>query len=515
MQWFDGDPQRMLGLPNPDDEWQDVSSVNNDKESKVKSLLKKNDQRKVSAPEKETLIGNSVHDKRRTPFHLSIEQLRDHSLLLGDPGSGKMAMMRHLANAAIENGAALVVLDEEGDLAPDLLTHVPRPRGQDVTWIDLSDQSVSPGWNVLDVSQGDTPDLIVTNLVRTAPELWGDDWNVRAEDALRMGLQTLLTANRVLAQKNDAQFTLLDLPPLFELPHFRHRTLQSFVSNYDVLSWWSGYFEQLSPTTAIDLMTALLVPLRRLSFNPTARNILGQSNSTLKLREMVEPGRISLIDTSALAMTPDLRHWLTTAMTERIIRIALARKQASPNNPEPPIVVAINGAIPMACVEGPDWLNYLRKYGVSLILSGWSLGYLKTLAQGLPQRLLANTANLFVFRTSYLDAEMIRGELGESISAQDMTRLPDYTCFVRTQARKAKPVVERIETFAPKQGDDPVRQEMLEQIKPYGRSVADVESERVSFMEKWYGRDQAMLAKLVRDPSQTAKPTHRDRFIEP
>ncbi|MBI5033384.1 MAG: type IV secretion system DNA-binding domain-containing protein [Chloroflexi bacterium] len=481
----------------------------------MRSLLKKKNERKASAAPKGTLIGYASHENQPTPFRLSLEHLRGHSLMLGNLGVGKTTLMRHLVNVAIQSGAALIVLDEEGDLVPDVLTHVPRQRAQDVTWIDLSHPSIIPGWNVLDVSEGDTSDLIIAELMQTATELWGPYWSARTEDALRLGLVTLLSANRILAQKNEAQFTLLDLPPLFELPNFRHRTLQSFVSNLDVISWWSEYFERLSQSMVTDLMAALLIPLRQLSFNQTTRNLLGQSESTLKLGDLLKPGRITLIDTSGLAMTPDLRHWLTTIMTGQITRMAGVKKHASPNTSEPSIIVALNGAIPTAYAEEPDWLSHLRKYGVSLILSSGSLDHLKSDYPGLSQTLLANTANLFAFRTGYSDAEMLSIEFGKSISARDLMQLPDHICYARTCGRNVEPGMERIETLAPAQGDDQVRQELLEQIKPCGRNVAEVETERTSFMAKWYGRERALLTQLIREHSEKIKPSQRDRFANP
>ncbi len=481
----------------------------------MKFLLRKKNECKASAAPPGTLIGHASPENQPTRFRLLPEHLRGHSLMLGDLGVGKTTMLSHLANAVIRSGAALIVLDEEGDLVPGVLTQIPRRRAQDVTWVDLNHPSIMPGWNLLDVSEGDVSDWVIGELMHTAPGLWGHYWDARTEDALRMGLATLLSANRILAQKNEAQFTLLDLPPLFELPHFRRRTLQSFVPDLEVLSWWSGYFERFTPSMVSDLMAALLVPLRQLSFNQTTRNLLGQSKSTLKLGDWLKPGRISLIDTSGLAMTTELRHWLTTMLMEEITHMTRVKQPASSGNAEPSVVVAINGAIPTACAEEPDWLSHLRKYGVSLILSSASLDHLKIDYPGLAQILLANTENLFAFRTGYSDAEMLSIEFGESVSARDLTQLPDYTCYARTREHNAEPCRVQVETLAPEQGDDQVRQEMPDQIKPCGRNIADVENERTNFMGKWYGRELSLLNQLMRDQSVTPKPSQRNRFANP
>lgn len=145
----------------------------------MKFLFRKKSERKARAASQGTVIGYARPENQPTPFRLLPEHLRRHSLILGNLGVGKTTMLSHLASVVMRSGAALIVLDEEGDLVPDGLTQIPRQRAQDVTWVDLNHPSHIPGWNILDVSEGDTSDQIIAGLMHTAPS-WGATIGTRA-----------------------------------------------------------------------------------------------------------------------------------------------------------------------------------------------------------------------------------------------------------------------------------------------------------------------------------------------
>jgi hypothetical protein len=377
-------------------------------------------------------VDYSIDASKRVPLHLSPQHLRGHSLLLGALHTGKTTLMAQMAKVAMRCGAALVVIDEEGDLAPDLVRQIPRWRARDVTWINLNERIVNAGWNVLDMTQGDAPEIILENFLHTASELWDKYWNWETENAVRIGVLTLLTANRVLAMRNEKQFTLLDLPRLFEMSKFRHRILKSFVIDPTILGWWNAYDQQWEDYRFTDPAAALVVPLHRLSDRGTMRDFIGRSTSTMNWREMLQPRRISLINTNSYHLTSDLRRWFNAILVDRVVRTSIALGKTQSDDLGLHCVVAINGNIPLPILkELGAWAN-LRNHGVGLILSSKSLEYEEARARpGIAHALVTNADNLFVFRTRYVDAEVVHSLLGELVSPYDLTQMPGCACYVR------------------------------------------------------------------------------------
>ena len=185
------------------------------------------------------LVGHSIHQGRKIPVHLQEESLWHHIFMVAKTQKGKSTLMSHLAAAAMQRDTAVVVIDPHGDLARSMLGLVPRSRLGDVIYIDFSDAQQVVGLNLLDMAQGRNADTIVSNIVHVGELIWSDYWGPRMEDALRMALRSLLIANEKLVQEHERQFTLIDIPMLFEMDNFRHRLFKEYVKVPEVLHWWT------------------------------------------------------------------------------------------------------------------------------------------------------------------------------------------------------------------------------------------------------------------------------------
>ena len=431
-------------------------------------------------------VGFVVRGKKRTAFRLSPTQLRGHSVLIGRAGTGKTTLSGHLANAAMQNGAALIVIDMEGDLVPNLIARIPRKRAEEVCLIDLSNESHVPGWNLLDVSHGDDADLIFANLARTAVGLWGKYWNPHAEKALGAAVRIFIAANRVLVQRGEPQFTLLDVPVLFESADFRRRILK-FLSAPDLTRWENGHLESLEVFDDLDLMATLITPLHTLVAD-SAADVLGQSTSTFNPRELLEPGHITLLNASGMALLPEMRRWLAALLADRVNLLVMDR-QASSGIQATSLVVAVNGNLQIPYLDDPEFLAELQRAGASYILPYWFVRAPDTKGPGLPQALLEKARNLFIFHPTGCDAELLSAALGGSMSSRDFFDLPYHACYVQTHAENGGVLVQQITTARPPKTDQRAAERTLARIKSCARSATDVSIERQQFFHKWH-RDE-------------------------
>jgi hypothetical protein len=383
----------------------------------------------------------------------------------------------------------------EGDLVPHLLAHIPRKRAKDVCLIDLSNESHIPGWNLLDVSHGDDADLIFANLARTAAGLWGKYWNPHAEEALGAAVRIFIAANRVLVERNEPQFTLLDVPALFESADFRRRILQ-FLSAPDLTRWGNGHLESLEVFDDLDLMATLITPLHTLVADSAAK-VLGQSTSTVDPRAWLEPGRITLLNASGMALLPEMRRWLATLLADRVNLLVMER-QAATGIQATPLVVTVNGSLQIPHMDDPEFLAELQKRGASYILPFGFVRHPDTDGPGLPQALLENATNLFVFCPTGYDAQVLSDTLGEFVLARDLVDLPYHACYIRTRTENEDVLVERIATAPPLKTDRRAVERILARVKSCARSSDEVRSERMRFFRAWHGDKAALLRELAR-----------------
>ncbi|MEP7200431.1 MAG: type IV secretory system conjugative DNA transfer family protein, partial [Chloroflexota bacterium] len=85
-------------------------------------------------------------------------------------------------------------------------------------------------------------------------------------------------------------------------------------------------------------------------------------------------------------------------------------------------------------VDYPDFLATLAKYGANFFLATQSLGIVKELDPKLFHSLLANVSTLFAFQCNYADAEVLCGEMGNTLRPEELVSLPDHACYLSLTA---------------------------------------------------------------------------------
>ena len=86
---------------------------------------------------------------QQLPFALSPRDRRHHLYTIGKSGAGKTTLLRNLILQDIEAGHGVGVIDPHGDLANELLDHIPRRRVEDVAYFNPADMEYPVGFNLL------------------------------------------------------------------------------------------------------------------------------------------------------------------------------------------------------------------------------------------------------------------------------------------------------------------------------------------------------------------------------
>ena len=104
--------------------------------------------------------------------------------------------------------------------------------------IDLSDETRSPGINLLDTRVFADRDRTADSVVRVAKGLW-EQWGPRMQSILEQTVKTLHEANEQV--EAEAQYTILDGLKLLSDEPFRKDVLKK-VSDPYLLEWWARDF---------------------------------------------------------------------------------------------------------------------------------------------------------------------------------------------------------------------------------------------------------------------------------
>ena len=443
------------------------------------------------------LIGHSVHQGERIPVHLDPEILSHHIFMAAKTQKGKSTLMAHLALEATRRDMALVVIDPHGDLVRSMLGVIPPSRAGDVVYLDFSEPRQVVGLNLFDMGAGRSAHTIISNLIHVGQLVWKDYWGPRMEDCLREATRTLLCANEILRQRGQPQFTILDIPAIFQFNQFRRRLLEQLATQKDIRDWWATYYERLYPSLQTDVVNPVMTKVRRFESHDSVRQVVGQSTSTVNFRDLLKERRILLVNLASGVIGLDAAALLGAVLVD-YINFELRAQMAIPDpSQRARALIVMDEFQTLSGVDYNELLAELQKMGGSFVLATQALGQLDQINPALRKSILANIATLFVFQTSAEDGDLLRHELDNAVTETDVSNLDDYACYVKTQLGHTRLPVMYVETLPPLMTDPAVIAHITGHIPRYTRPAALADSGRDAFQEQWYGRERNMLHNLM------------------
>ena len=365
----------------------------------------------------ETVIG--VSDFRAAPRLLFVGE-RDrlsHFYAIGRTGTGKSTLLRTLLAQDIAHGTGCTLLDPHGDLVDEVRQLVPAWRSQDLVYLDVPDASASWHFNPLADVPTEKRALATANLVEVFKKLWPDDWGPRLEHLLRNVLITLLETPGA---------SLGDIPRLLADKDYR-RGVVSRIENEEAKSFWRQEFERYTPGMRGVVVAPLQNKVGAFLSDPILRRILTGAHSSFDLREIMDDGKLLLVNLSKGQLGEGPAGLLGSLLLSSLALAGLGRADGSARNRRD-FFIYLDEFHTFATLSLATMLSELRKYHVGLILAHQ---YLSQLKPEVRDAVFGNVGTFVSFRVGALDAPIIARELAPTFTAEDLISLPNYHIYLR------------------------------------------------------------------------------------
>ena len=327
------------------------------------------------------------------PFGLSPENRGHHTHIIGSTGTGKSKFLELLIrHDAADRGAGLCLLDPHGSLYEDVLHYLSHERP------DLADRVVlfNPaqetdhviGFNPV-VSDDGHLDYLLDSLVAACLKAWGQDSTDRTPRItkwLENIFYTLIC--------ND--LTLVESAPLLSIQNKEHRgMLLRNVHNDMVLDDWR-MFETSSNTQKQALLEGASNRLRKFLRNEVVRNIIGQKERVLNFAEVMDQGKIVLINLNGQGViSHENTKLLGVLLVNEIFRCAKLRDPRDPNLR--PFHFYIDEFAQFLTRDIARALEEARKFKLFMVLAHQHLAQLREEDEYLYASVLTNCKNKVVF----------------------------------------------------------------------------------------------------------------------
>lgn len=370
-----------------------------------------------TSPENLSILAETNFRGRRAKFGIKQADRLSHTYIIGKTGTGKSTLLETLIRQDIGAGRGLALLDPHGDLVERLLTDIPPERAGDLIYFNAPDRDHPLGFNPLEPVSESKRALAAAGLLEVFKKLWEDSWGPRLEHILRHALLLLF---------DQPQATLADILKLFADRDFR-RQAASATSNAMVRDFWLHEFEGYPARLEAEAIAPIQNKVGAFLADPVLYRILTQQRSAFKLRQVMDEGRILLVNLAKGRIGESTASLLGSMLVSRMSLAALNRADI-PQGDRRPFFLYLDEFQSFHTSSLNTLLSESRKYGVGLILANQ---YLAQLTQPITEAILGNVGTIIAFRVGPQDAAMIATEFTPEISARDLVNLPNYHIYLK------------------------------------------------------------------------------------
>lgn len=414
-----------------------------------------------------------VNDYRgvRTTVRLQRDDRRRHLYMLGQTGTGKTTLFKHLALQDIRAGDGVGVVDPHGDLIEDLLLHIPPSRAEDVILFDPKDTDRPLGLNMLEARDPNQRDLVVQELVliieKLATRLNPESIGPMFEHYLRNALLTLI---------EDPDATLIDIPRLFTDKSFREWVVAK-VQNPVVRQFWEKeYAQSLRGQQSADMLSYVISKLGRFISNEVVRNIIGQPKSSFDVRAVMDEGKILLVNLSKGSLGDINADLLGFVLVSKLQIAALSRTDV-PQDQRRDFYLYLDEFQNFTTDTVGTILSEARKYRLNLNLTHQFIGQL---TDPIRDAVFGNVGTVISYRIGVEDTELMAKQFAPVFDEYDVLNVEKYNAFVRLLVNNEPQRPFSLSVPPPPPGGDRRIREQIRELSrlTYGRPKAEVD-ERV------------------------------------
>jgi hypothetical protein len=343
-----------------------------------------------------------THIETGEGVELSDEARRQGVYLIGTTGTGKTTLLQNIIyqDMVSPNRPGLCVLDPHGDFIDALLERVPDgsrgtvDRRDDVIVFDpgAPEQFDYPlGLNLLECNRRDPKQVyrVTSTVIDTLYKLFSWSWGPRMEDLLRHALLTLMET---------PDTTLLELLLLLVSKEHRARFTEQ-LSDPVLEHYWKLQFGTYDKRQVVEVVGSSLNKIGRFLANPLMRNIVSQPKSAFSMRQVMDEGKILLVNLSKGDLGEDNSALLGAVMVNMVLIAALQRREISPAQRRP-FHLFVDEYQNFATQSFPTLQSEARKYGITVTVAHQYRDQLDLLNRGAT----LNVANLIVMRVTGSDA---------------------------------------------------------------------------------------------------------------
>lgn len=364
-----------------------------------------------------TLIGETDFRDKKIKFGVKIDDRRRHFYIIGRSGTGKTTLEETLAIYDIQHGRGVGVIDPHGEFSERLLKFVPQERIDDVVYFNPSDIDYPIGFNVLEDVSFELRHIMASSLLSVFKKIWPDVWSARMEYIL---------SNAILALLEYQDSTLLSINRLLADKDFRKEVVHN-LRDPIVKAFWTDEFARYHDRFQVEAIAPIQNKVGQFVSNPLIRNIVGQKQSKINLRNIMDSNKILIVRLPVGLIGEVNTSLLGGLLITKLQQAAMSRIDL-PEAERKDFFLFIDEFQNFATESFVNILAEARKYRLDLTLAHQ---YIEQIPDEIRSAVLGTVGSLAVFRIGPRDAEILKTEFEPEITAADLVNIPNWKFYIK------------------------------------------------------------------------------------
>ena len=376
-------------------------------------------------PNKGLYVGKSKFRGQERPVFISDFDRQRHMYIIGRTGVGKTELLKSMMIQDIYAGRGLCFIDPHGDAAEDMLQRIPPNRAQDVIYFDPSDADRPFGLNMLEANSEEQKHFVVASIIGLMYKLYDPHKTgiigPRFEHNVRNAMLTCM------AKPGN---TFLEVVRVMTDPEFV-KELLPYVQDPVVRRYWTDQIAQTAEFHKSEILDYNVSKFGRFVTNMMMRNIIGQSQSSFNLRQVMDQGKILIVNLSKGKIGDEYSNFLGLVLVPKILAAAMSRADM-PIEQRRDFFLYVDEFQNFATDTFAEILAEARKYKLNLTVANQFIGQI---GEELKNAVFGNVGTVIAFRVGVTDANFLQHEFAPTFNEQDLVNIEARHIYVKTQVQ--------------------------------------------------------------------------------
>ncbi len=363
---------------------------------------------------------NRHHGRSKLIGYGAEDRLR-HTYMIGKTGVGKSTVFQNMCLQDIKDRQGVCFIDPHGESVDWLLARIPSDRLQDVVLFDPSDTDFPFALNLFEAHTELEKDFLVNETVQIFYKLF----DPKKTGVIGPQFEHWLRNAALTVMAGPEGGTILEIPKLFVDRDFEMRK-RKHLTDPIVIDFWTKQMAKTSDFHKSEMLNYFMSKFGPFMNNAMMRNIMGQHVNSFEFDDLMDKGKIVLVNLSKGKIGEINAHMLGLILVSRL-QVAVLRRAHRTSRERTPFYLYVDEFQNFTTDTFASLLSESRKYGLGMHLTNQ---YLSQLPENIKDSVLGNVGTLISFEVGADDAKILSREFAP-VTELDFMGLPRFNFFIK------------------------------------------------------------------------------------